>query len=88
VIEILLGAKPEEEQETRMFLEALQLIPVEWTIAERAAGYIKSYQTKKYPDFAAAIIAATAVVHGLILVTYNRKHYPMPEIELYLAMPD
>ena len=83
VIEILIGAKPEEEEETRNLLRAFQLIPVDWAIAEKAAEYIQTYQGKENPDFADAIIAATAVVHGLTLVTYNRKHYPMPDIKLY-----
>ncbi|MFQ6117564.1 MAG: type II toxin-antitoxin system VapC family toxin, partial [Candidatus Bipolaricaulia bacterium] len=83
VIEVLIGAKPEEEADTRRFLEALQSVPVDMAVAERAAEYTKAYQDRKHPDFADAIIAATAVVHGLTLVTYNRKHYPMPEIRLY-----
>ena len=83
VIEILIGARPEEEEETRKLLQAFQLIPVDWAIAARAAEYIQIYQGKDDPDFADAIIAATAVVHELTLVTYNRKHYPMPEIKLY-----
>lgn len=83
VIEVLIGAKSEEEADTRRFLEALQLVPVDRAVAERAAEYIKAYQDWKHPDFADAIIAATAVIHNLTLATYNRKHYPMPEIRLY-----
>jgi predicted nucleic acid-binding protein len=56
---------------------------VDWAVAEGAAEYIKTYQNRERPDFADAIIAATAVAHDLILVTYNRSHYPMPEIRLY-----
>lgn len=83
VIEIMIGAKPGEEEATTGLLTALQLLPVDRAIAERAAEYIRVYQNKDNPDFADAIIAATAVTHNLILVTYNRKHYPMPEIKLY-----
>lgn len=83
VIEVLLGATPEEEERTRELLSALRLLPVDRGVAERAAEYIKTYQDRKDPDFADAIIAATAVVHDLTLVTYNRQHYPMRELKLY-----
>ncbi|HAF70428.1 MAG: putative ribonuclease VapC [Acetothermia bacterium 64_32] len=83
VIEVLIGAKPEEEERTRKFLSALEVLPVDREVAEKAAEYIKTYQDKKNPDFADAVIAATAMVHGLALVTYNRRHYPMPEIRFY-----
>lgn len=83
VIEIMIGAKPGEEEATKGLLTALQLVPVDRAIAEKAAEYVKTYQNKDKPDFADAIIAATAVIHDLTLVTYNRKHYPMPEVKLY-----
>ncbi len=34
-----------------------------------------------------AIIGATAIAHGLVLVTYNARHFPMPELRLYEEMP-
>jgi len=83
LIEVLMGAKPEEEERTRKFFSALELLPVDRAIAEKATEYIKAYQDVKNPDFVDAIIAATAVVHDLALVTYNRRHYPMPGIRFY-----
>ena len=35
-----------------------------------------------------ALVAATAKVHKLVLVTYNRDHYPLEEITLYQSMPE
>ena len=29
------------------------------------------------------LIAATALEHGLTLITHNKKHFPMPELSLY-----
>jgi len=86
VIEILIGAKPEEEEETRGFLEALQLIPVDWAIAERAAEYIKAYQDGENPDFADAIIAATAVVN-VTPITYIRSESGLNLIKTALNSP-
>lgn len=83
IIEVLIGVKPGEEELTCELLRSLQVIPIDRAIAEKAAEYIRKYQDKKHPDFANAIIAATAVVHNLTLVTHNKRHYPMSEIRLY-----
>jgi predicted nucleic acid-binding protein len=52
--------------------------------ADMAGEYIRRYRaqgiTLDKPD---AIIGATAVLHDLVLVTYNPKHFPMPELQLY-----
>jgi predicted nucleic acid-binding protein len=29
------------------------------------------------------LIAATALEHGLTLITHNRKHFPMPELSFH-----
>jgi predicted nucleic acid-binding protein len=34
-------------------------------------------------DIPDAIIASTCVLHNLILVTYNRKHYPISELQFH-----
>jgi predicted nucleic acid-binding protein len=34
-------------------------------------------------SFTDVIIAATAIANSLTLLTDNRKHFPMPEAELY-----
>lgn len=84
IIEIKLGAKKKEEEATNAFLDALQVFPVDKNIAILAAKYIKEYKTKgKTLDFVDAVIAATAVINDLSLVTYNTKHYPIAELRLY-----
>jgi predicted nucleic acid-binding protein len=48
---------------------------------------VRHFQAKGITlDKPAAIIGATAMVHGLVLVTYNAKHFPMPELRLYECM--
>lgn len=54
----------------------LQITP---EIAELAGAYKQKYKL----DIADMLIAATARTHDLILVTYNKKHFPMPEVKLY-----
>jgi predicted nucleic acid-binding protein len=29
-----------------------------------------------------AAVAATAILHGLTVVTYNSRHFPMPELSI------
>jgi len=82
VLEVLIGARPEEQESTRELLGSFQTIPVDFAIGELAARYVRDHQDRGRPDFVDAVIAATAVVHDLVLVTYNRRHFPMPEIRL------
>lgn len=52
-------------------------------IAELAGAYLRKYTPRILRfDISDAIVAATAIVHGLSLVTKNIKHFPMPEIKI------
>ena len=48
-------------------------------IAELTGEFKQKYKL----DIADMFIAATAVVNKLTLVTYNKKHFSMPQIKLY-----
>ena len=71
-LELLTLAKPEDEKVTSDFLGPFVLHPVSEPIAHQAAGLLKNR-----PDpstgltLSEAVIAATAMQHGLTLVTYN-----------------
>jgi len=73
-----------EEEQTLALLESLETIPVTARIADQAGRWIYQYarrgQQIPLPD---ALIAATAAVHALTLVTTNGRHFPMPEVHLY-----
>lgn len=49
-------------------------------MAELAGSFRQRYSL----SIADMLIAATAIVSGSFLVTYNRKHFPMPQVRLYL----
>ena len=84
VIEIMLGAKKSEEKVTGAFLDALYVYAVDKGIASLAAKYIRDYKSKGQTlDFVDASIAATCSINKLVLVTYNVKHFPMPELKIY-----
>jgi predicted nucleic acid-binding protein len=82
--EIYAGMRPHERVRTEELLSVLDSHPVTAELA-RLAGLIKNeWKTKGFilslPD---ALIAATAIAHGLTLITDNRKDFPMPELAIY-----
>jgi len=86
--EIIEGMREHEREATMRLLDSLRSYPLDVATADLAGEYIRRYRaqgiTLDKPD---AIIGATAVRHGLVLVTYNPKHFPMPELRLYEQMP-
>jgi len=84
IIEVKLGVRSGEEKKTNVFLDSLEVYPVDRWVADKASEYITECRRKGVtlgiPD---AIIAATCIIYELTLVTYNTKHYPMTEIRFY-----
>jgi len=84
IVEIQAGVRRGEEKKTSTLLDSLKAYDVTPAIANLAGTFIRDYRAKGITlDFVDSIIAATAVIHGLTLLTYNTKHYPMPEVKLY-----
>ena len=82
--EVYAGTRPEEEAATEAFLGSLVCYPVTDTIARRA-GRMKSAFARSGKTFSLAdmLIAATALEHGLQLMTDNQKDFPVAELMLY-----
>jgi len=84
VIEVQLGVKKGEEEKTDRFLRSLMVFDVNREIANQAALLIRGYKAKgikiEVPD---AVIAGTCILNDLVLVTYNTKHYPIPELKFH-----
>jgi predicted nucleic acid-binding protein len=82
--EVYAGMRLGEEAKTEAFLSRLECYPTTATIARRA-GFLKSAWARKGLTLSLAdmIVAATALEHGLTLMTDNRKDFPLPELELY-----
>jgi predicted nucleic acid-binding protein len=87
-LEIFAGAHPNEREGTTQFLSIFNSISVDDSIADFAGRYIYEYRRKGVtlnpPD---AIIAATAISSGLELITTNKKHFPIEEINVYEFKP-
>ena len=88
VFEVQMGVKRGEEEATSRFLKALKIFDVTWEVADRSAQLVREYQSKgRTLGVADALIAGTCLLHSLTLVTYNRKHYPIAELDIYPVLP-
>lgn len=81
--EILAGMRPHEETRTMVLLDSLISLPITAPIADQAGRWIFQYARRgiqlSFPD---TLIAATALAHGLTLVTTNAHHFPIEELQI------
>jgi predicted nucleic acid-binding protein len=85
VLEVQLGVKKGEEEKTDRFLKSLKVFDVDSEIAGKAAHLIRESKARGITlDIPDAVIASTCILHSLILVTYNRKRYPISELKFHL----
>lgn len=71
-----------EEQVLQMTIQAFEILPYTYEIAKQAGELMRDSQSLL--KFADAAIAATAITHGALLYTLNRRHFaPVPGLELY-----
>jgi predicted nucleic acid-binding protein len=86
--EVYAGLREGEEDKTAAFLNSLEYLPVTPGIARQAGllrrDWRKKGQTLSYAD---VTIAAVALSGEIGLLTDNRKHFPMPELEI-LPLPE
>ncbi len=74
-LEIWLLTQPNDRKLTQDFLTPFIAHPINDEIAKRAAELLKLRGENEAPlTYAEAVIAATALHHGLTLVTYNTKN--------------
>jgi predicted nucleic acid-binding protein len=77
-LELLAGARPDEEDLVESFFEALGWVPVSEEIARLAGGLARRYRPSHSGiDDADYLIAATALLLEADLLTTNVRHYPM-----------
>lgn len=81
--EIWAGAREAEHRQIETLFLSLTTYAVEERVADLAGRYLRRYRRRGQTlELADALIAATAVVYELRLMTYNVSHYPMPELHL------
>ena len=87
VTEVYMGMRPGEEAKTERFLRSLEFFPVTWEVAQLAGDLFRQWRGKGQTlGLADVTVAAVALTYGLVLVTDNQKHFPMPGLQL-LPLP-
>lgn len=80
--EIWAGARTGEEATITEFLSAFEVFPVDADVAKQGGEYFRAYRKRGITfSMADALIAATAKIHGLVIVTQNIRHFAMIDIE-------
>ena len=76
--EVLAGARPAEEPDVERFFADLAWIPVDETVARRAAALARQFrQSHSGIEDGDYLIAATALELEAELLTTNVRHFPM-----------
>ena len=84
VVEIEAGIRAGEKAKTKELLDSMEAIVLDLPMAHLAGSFLREYRSKGVSlSLADVMIAATAVTENLILLTYNQRHYPMPEIKIH-----
>jgi len=85
-LEVVRGMRDRERVDTFDLMDSLETISMTGELADKAGELIRSWRGRGIIlSDADAIIAATALQHGLALVTTNPKHFPMPELVIFQA---
>jgi predicted nucleic acid-binding protein len=78
VAELYAGVREERERTSLdAFVQSLQILPTESNVAKTGGLMRRDHRNSSGIGLADALIAATATIHDLNLVTLNKKHYPM-----------
>ena len=84
IAELYAGMRPGEEASTEALLDGLECLDLTGSAA-RLGGKLKYQWSKRGQtlSLADALIAAIALEARCVLLTDNRKDFPMPELQLY-----
>src|SRR5215207_10124345 len=82
--EIVRGMRDRERETTVNLLDSLDTAGMNREIADIAGEIIRTGRARGVTfGEADSIIAATALNHGLALLTTNAKHFPMPDLIVF-----
>lgn len=78
--EVVFFMRPDEEQDTLLFLSQFQTAPVDQRAVDLAGAFYRQYNPVHGTDVNDALLAALAIQSNSRLYTLNTKHYPMPDL--------
>ena len=82
IAELYAGVRPGEEERLYWMLRNATHAQVTTEIAKRAGLFRRRYLATHGLELTDCLIAATAEAYHADLVTYNTRHFPMPEIRV------
>jgi len=78
--EIVFFMRPKEEEATELFLSQFKTAPVDQSIIDVGGALYRRWHSSHGIDVNDAILSATAIQTGGLILCLNKKHYPMPEV--------
>jgi predicted nucleic acid-binding protein len=82
--EIYAGMRDKERSRTEELLDALEYVACDPQAARAAGALSRDWRRRGATlTLADAFLAVLALRNGLILLTDNRRHFPMPELTLW-----
>jgi predicted nucleic acid-binding protein len=84
IAEVYAGMRPEEEERTKVFLEALVCHDITHRTGQSAGRFRNRWaQRGRTLTLADTIVAAAAIEQSCALATDNHKDFPMRELRIY-----
>jgi predicted nucleic acid-binding protein len=80
--EIFAGAFEKEKDDIKIFFNQMLCLDITDTVGEKAGNFLNSFSKSHNIGLGDALMAATAILYGLELITQNIRHYPMPDITI------
>lgn len=80
--EIFAGAFEKEKDDIKLFFNQMLCLDITAAIGEKAGNFLNTFKKSHNIGLGDALIAATAILYELELITQNIKHYPMPGITI------
>lgn len=87
IAELWHGARAHEQEALTRLFHALACLPIDHAVGRQAGEYLSRYHRSHHLLLGDALIAATASVHGAVLWTMNRKHFPMKDLSFFEGSP-
>ncbi len=82
--EIYSGIMPDEEEDVALLFKSMNEVPIDREIAEISGRYKKMFFASHGLLLPDALVAASAKRVGATLITLNKRHYPMRDIEIQI----
>ena len=81
--ELIHGIEDAERPDLLLRFEQMTCAPLDMEVGIQAGNYLQRYHLSHNVELPDALIAATAAVHGMLLWTRNRKHFPMSDVSFF-----